>query len=349
MKSILNSQLIHSNQSIREALVKLNQLGEDLTLFVTDKNNQLIGSLTDGDIRRGLLQNKSIDEPVDKFMKKEFISIKKNSFKVSEIVSYREKEINTIPVVNDNNQITELINFSKFKSWLPVEVIIMAGGEGQRLRPLTERIPKPLLKIGDKPIIEHGIDQLISFGIKKFHISINYLGNAIRNYLGNGSDKNVSISYIEETEKLGTIGSARLCKEIEEKFVLICNSDLLTNINYEDLFLKFEQLQADLMVACIPYTINVPYAILDTSEDLVTGIKEKPNLNYYTNAGIYLLKKEVLNEIPGNQLFHATDLIDKLINAGKKVSYYPILGYWLDIGNMDDYKKAQIDIKHINI
>ena len=223
----------------------------------------------------------------------------------------------------------------------------MAGGEGIRLRPLTDTLPKPMLKIGDKPIIDYSIDWLMRFGIDDFKISINYLGEKIEAHCGNGTDKDISISYILEKDKLGTIGSVSLIEEIKHNNLLVMNSDLLTNIDLEEFYNQHENKNADMSVACIPYNVSIPYAIMDTDHENVLSFKEKPTLTYHSNAGIYIIRKGILNRIPKNLFFNATDLMDNLINDGKKVIYYPILGYWLDIGKMDDFNKANEDIKHI--
>jgi NDP-sugar pyrophosphorylase family protein len=225
----------------------------------------------------------------------------------------------------------------------------MAGGEGQRLRPLTETTPKPLLKVGSKPIIEHGIDRLITFGINNFHISIKYLGEQMVDYFGDGSSKSVNISYVREEQKLGTAGALALVDDFRNDTILMMNSDLLTNIDFEDIYRNFKKSGSDLMVACIPYKVDVPYAILEMENDRVISLKEKPSYTYYSNAGIYIMKREVVDVIPKNEHFNATDLMDTLIAKGNKVGYYPILGYWLDIGKMDDFFKAQEDIKHIRL
>ena len=339
--------IIHHNQPLSTALRMLNDLGEDLTLFVVNDDEQLIGTLTDGDSRRGLLNGLGINDQVVKFMRDQYSFIQKNHYKVKDVIAAKGHGIQILPILDDKKRIFRLINFSIHRSYLPLSALIMAGGEGIRLRPLTENLPKPLLKIGDKPIIEYVIDWLIKFGINDFHISVNYLGEKIMEQFGNGSGKNISISYIQEKEKLGTIGSVSLIKDVGHDNVLVLNSDLLTNIDLEEFFNQHENKEADMSVACIPYNVNIPYAIMDTDHENVLSFKEKPTITYHSNAGIYIIRKEHLNRIPENQFFNATDLIDNLITDRKKVIYYPILGYWLDIGKMDDFLKAQEDIKYI--
>ena len=244
-------------------------------------------------------------------------------------------------------QIINVVNFRHQKSYLPVDALIMAGGRGERLLPLTDTTPKRLLKVGEKPIIEHNIDRLNTYGIDDIWISVRYLGQQLVDYFQDGSEKALRINYVWEENALGTAGALALVEGFIHDHVLMMNSDLLTNIDFEHLYLFFEEQHADFAVACIPYQVNVPYAVMEMQDKLVTGFKEKPTYTHYSNAGIYLMKREVLECIPKNQAFNATDLMELLIQSNKKVVAYPLVGYWLDIGKHEDYQKAQLDIKQI--
>ena len=244
-------------------------------------------------------------------------------------------------------QIIDVVNFKYQKSYLPIDALIMAGGRGERLRPLTDTIPKPLLIVGDKPIIEHNIDRLKVFGIDEIWISINYLGDQIVDYFRDGSDKSLNINYVKEKNALGTAGALSLINKFSNDYVLLINSDLLTNIDFEDFFIFFKDNNADFAVACIPYQVNIPYAVMETDNKLVTGFREKPTYTHYSNAGIYLMKKEIVKKIPKESKYDATDLMQELIEGGFRVVSYPLVDYWLDIGKHEDFKKAQIDISRI--
>ncbi|MDP1725455.1 MAG: nucleotidyltransferase family protein [Bacteroidota bacterium] len=341
--------IIHENAQISVALNMLNDLGENLTLFAINEKEELTATLTDGDVRRGLLNGYGITESISKITNSNFFFIKKGHESLSEVIRAKQKGIQILPIVNDKMKIVNMVFFSVNKSYLPLDCLIMAGGEGIRLRPLTEHLPKPMLKIGDKPIIEHGIDMLKQYGIENIQISINYLGDKVIEYFGDGTNKNLNISYIRENKKLGTIGSLSLADNFTNDVILVMNSDLLTNINLEDFYLDFINKNADMSVASIPYTVNIPYAIMDIQNENIVGLKEKPNLTFQSNAGIYLIKKLFIEKIPLNEVYNATDLIENLISNKNKVIYYPILGYWLDIGKMDDFRKAQEDVKHIKL
>ena len=343
--------VVNEKVTVKEALESLNDLSgeKSLTLFVTNDKKQLLGTLTDGDVRRGLINGLSLNQVVSDFMFRDFRFLRKNKFSVKDIDELRKKNLNLIPLLNTKNEIVRIIDLSAKRTILPVDAFIMAGGEGLRLRPFTEKLPKPLLMVGDKPIIEHNIDRLETYGINNIYISINYLGEKIENYLGNGKQKGLHIKYVKESRPLGTIGSMSMVDSFDNNTVLLMNSDLLTNIDLEDFFLSFEQKDAAMAVATIPFNVNVPYAIFDVDDEKVLSLSEKPTYTYYSNAGIYLIKKELLSLIPAKTPFDATEFMQSVIKAGHKLIYYSILGYWLDIGQHDEYRKAQEDIKHIKM
>ena len=346
MRDFRNHLLLY-NQTIKDALKRLNTLDDHLALFIVDDNDTLIGTLTDGDIRRALVSDYIVDDVVEKVMHREFTSLVLGRFNMDQILEIKKRKLALIPIVDDQLTIKRLINFEEMKSVLPIEAIIMAGGEGKRLRPFTETVPKPLLKVGNKPIIEYNVDRLAEYGVQQIHISIKYLGHLIEEYLQNGDSKNISISYVSEGSPLGTIGSVSLIKNLNCDYILIMNSDILTNIDYEDFFIEFINQDADMAVATIPYKVDIPYAVLETNQNLVIDFKEKPTYTYYSNAGIYLIKRSLIDLIPQNEFYNATDLMEVLINSGRKLISYPLLSYWLDIGKHDDFEKAQEDIKHI--
>lgn len=343
----IEKHLIAYNQKVIEALSMLDILASDAILFVVDKEGCLLGSLTDGDVRRGLLKGLSVNDPVTAFIQPNPRYVLQGSFSLDEIIRFRAGNFKVIPVLNERRQIVNVINFRLVKSYLPIDAVIMAGGRGERLRPLTDTCPKPMLSIGDKPIIEHNLDRLIQYGIFHYWISINYLGEQIQSFFQDGSSKGINIQYINEHKPLGTIGAVSQVKDWNNASVLLTNSDLLTNLDYEDFYQSFIDSEADLSVVTIPYEVTIPYAVLETSNGHVVSFKEKPTYSYFSNGGIYLMKREVLDLIPAQSFYNATDLMEELIQRGKKVHSYPLRGYWLDIGKPEDYKKAQEDIKHL--
>ena len=343
------NHLILSGSLIRDALELLDKLAIDAILFVVDDQNKLIGALTDGDVRRGLLKGVLVGQVIDKILQSNPHFIRKGENDIKKVIHLRDNQLRIIPVIDVNDRVVNVINFREMYSYLPIDAVIMAGGKGQRLLPLTEHTPKPLLKVGGKPIIEHNIDRLSLFGIDDFWISVNYLGEQIEAYLGKGTDKNINISYVKEGQKLGTVGAVSLIDSFQHDYILISNSDLLTNIDYEKFFIDFLKHDADISVVTIPYLVNIPYAVLEINDKKIVSFKEKPTYTYFSNGGIYLLKRSTLDYIPKGKVYNATDMIEELIKENKKVHSYPLIGYWLDIGTHEDFNKAQIDVENINL
>ena len=343
------NNIISSKLSLKVALSHLNDLPskDSLTLFVVDESNKLIGTLTDGDIRRSLLNGFNLDSNVVEIMNKSPKFIHRNNYTIEDIDLFKEKEIDLIPILDEESRIEKIMDLSRMRTILPIDAVLMAGGEGRRLHPLTIETPKPLLLIGNKPIIERNIDRLALYGIDNFHLSIKYLGHKIKAYFEDGSKKDIKVNYVEEEKPLGTIGAISLVENFVHDEILVMNSDLLTNIDFEDFYKTFKSSNADLIVACIPYQVSLPYGVIETDNSRVVSIKEKPTYTYYSNAGIYLFKKELINRIPKNSFYNATDLMDELIKSNLNVVNYPILTYWLDIGKHDDFVKAQEDVKHL--
>jgi NDP-sugar pyrophosphorylase family protein len=315
---------------------------------VVDQTERLLGTVTDGDIRRGLLKNFEISDIVGVFMHTQFKSVVSKRVSPEVLRSFRNANLTLIPVVEQNGMLVNVIDLTKTKTILPITAVIMAGGKGERLRPLTETVPKPMLHVGNKPIIEHNIDRLIQFGVREIYISINYLGDQIKNYFGDGSSKGISIRYVEETEPLGTIGALSLIPEFEEETIFLINSDLLTNIDLEQFYTNHHDAGANMSVASIPYRVQVPYAVLEAQDERVLGFVEKPGYNYHVSAGMYLIARDALMKwLPKKGFYNATDFMEKLIAEQGKLIHYPHTGYWLDIGKYADYIKAQEDIKYI--
>lgn len=343
--------IISTNFSVKDALQVLDRIGVYGTvLFVTNQDGYLHGTVTDGDIRRGLLKGIGINSNILDIANKNFTALRENEDVTNTIKYCKTENIRFLPFLDTSGKLIKVVDVYQYAGFLPVNAIIMAGGKGQRLMPLTANMPKPMLKVGSKPIIEHNIDRLIKFGVQHISISINYLGEKISDYFQDGTSKGIHIDYISENIPLGTIGSIKLKSSYEKEYVLVLNSDLLTNIDFEDFFNAFLSSNADMAVASIPYHSDVPYAVLDlNTENEILAFQEKPRYTHHSNAGIYLFKRDLIDLLPENTFFNATDLIQLLIDRKKKIVAFPILGYWLDIGRMNDYLKAQEDIKHLQL
>lgn len=345
-----NKHLFNHSLSVRDALKQLDSLASDAILIIVDDTSRLIGSLTDGDLRRGFIRGLGFEDALQNFIQPNPKFIYEDEFDQEKLASLRKNNFKIIPILNRSNEVVDILNFKTRKTLLPIDAVLMAGGEGKRLRPLTEHTPKPLLKVGDKPIIEYNIDRLASVGVKNVYLSINYLGEQLEECFQDGTSKNLNIQYIKEDKPMGTIGSVLLVDEYEHDELLVMNSDLLTNIDFADFYKSFKESDADMAVAATSYSVDIPYAVLETDDNQrVKSLKEKPKYTYFSNAGIYLMKKSLLNMIPQGVFFDITDLMDKVLTMDLKLITYPINGYWLDIGKHEDYKKAQEDIRHIKL
>lgn len=334
----------------REALQLINKIAiPNMAIFLVNDKKQLVGSLTDGDIRRGLLKGLTIDASIHSFMNESskcFVEGENNFEKANK---YKEAGMRFIPVIDTKRTILNVIDLDKIRSVIPADVILMAGGKGERLKPLTDTIPKPMLKIGEKPIIVRNLERLAIYGIKKFYISVRHMAEQIETGIKQYPIENATIEFVREENPLGTIGSVKLIKTFFNDTILLMNSDLLTNINFQEFYKQFIDSKSDMLVATVPYYVDVPYAIMDIDEnDGVKSFKEKPRYTYYSNAGIYLFKKELIDLIPDNEPFDATHFMEAVIAKNKKLTSFPILDYWLDIGRIEDFYKAQEDVKHIS-
>jgi dTDP-glucose pyrophosphorylase len=342
--------IIHQDQSLLEALTQINALQQGpLVLFVVDDEERMVGTLTDGDARRALIAGANVKEKTQTAMHTNFNFIREGEGDiVAQLHRQRELHMRLVPILDQNNNISDIINLEEFITKLPIDAVLMAGGKGERLRPLTENTPKPLLPVGGKAIIDHNIDRLISYGVQHISVTVNYLKEQIEEHFAQ-SHNGVQVQTVREPKFLGTIGGLQFVPKFFHDTVLLMNSDLFTNVNFEDFFLHFEEHQADMSAVAIPYSISVPYGIFSIENKReIQGILEKPTYNYYANAGIYLIRKEMLDKyIPKDSFYNATDFMEKLISEGRKVIRFPLTGYWIDIGNKQEYQKAQDLVKHL--
>ena len=347
MKNDFARHSIPETAPLREALKALNALsGESMTLFVLSDDSKLSGTVTDGDIRRGILRGFSLDSQVGEVMNRSFTAVRNKEELREKIKFARRKNLSMLPVIEDDRLI-DIIDLNRYKTVLPVDAVMMAGGSGERLRPMTDSVPKPLLQVGGVPIIEYNLRALESNGIEKIFITINYLADVMKRYFDQRRGR-ADINCVEEPCKLGTIGSLSLIDTFGNDHVLVMNSDLLTEIDFEGLYDHHIEKDADITVATVPYSVRVPFAIMKTSGDRVTGIEEKPTFNYFANAGVYLIRRRLIGEMKKGEYKDAPDFITECINTGSKVTFKQIEGLWIDIGSPDDFRYAEELMKRRN-
>lgn len=346
----MRKHLINKNRTLLEALTQINELSpEPLVLFVIDDEDRMVGTLTDGDSRRALISGVSVKDTIDHVMHQNFNALTEGvDYDVRHLHDQKMMSMHLVPILDKEHRIVDIINLEKYQTKLPIDAVIMAGGKGERLRPMTEKTPKPLLKVGEKCIIDYNVDNLIKCGVEHISVTVNYLKEQLEDHF-HQSRSGVHVQTVREPKFLGTIGGLQFVPKFFHDTVLLMNSDLFTNVNFEDFFLHFEEHQADMSAVAIPYSISVPYGIFSIDKKReIRGILEKPTYNYYANAGIYLIRKEMLDKyIPKDTFYNATDFMEKLISEGRKVIRFPLTGYWIDIGNKQEYQKAQDLVKHL--
>jgi dTDP-glucose pyrophosphorylase len=337
------------NSSVMDAVRKIESSKKRMTVVV-DNDNFLLGTLTDGDVRRYLLAGGQLDDLATKSMnmKPTTATIKSTVDQIEYLM--RRNNVLAIPIVDESGKFIELFHINDVvRNSKPAKnlkstfsfAVIMAGGEGNRLRPITEKIPKPMVKIGNKPILQYQLEILARVGINKVFISINYLGHVIEDYFGNGSDFGIEIIYIRENEKLGTAGSLALLPETPKSPFLILNGDVFTASNYDALFDFHIENDAEITVGAIDYRIEIPYGVIETNGVTVKEIVEKPSRSFFCNAGIYAASPSILHLIPKERMSNMTEIIDISLKNGMKVCAFPIFEYWTDIGTLDNLEKAK--------
>lgn len=341
---------ITANASIRETIELIDASAMQIALVVST-NGRLLGTVTDGDIRRSILAGVSLDDGVEKIMNSQPHMCKIEETRETILSKMREKRLHHMPIVDDTGCLMRLEILDEFLMPLGKKnvVVLMAGGLGSRLRPLTEDTPKPMLNIGGRPILETILLNFIEYGFQRFYISVNYKSETIIDYFGDGSRWGVDIQYLHETQKLGTAGALSLLPDMPTHPVLVMNGDLLTKVNFSQL-LDFHSSHSAQGTMCVrEYDFQVPFGVVKINNNCITDIDEKPVQRFFVNAGIYVLEPESLKLIPDNNYFDMPSLFDKLIEQEKETLGFPVHEYWLDIGRLADFEKANGEFEQVFI
>ncbi|MBO6782919.1 MAG: nucleotidyltransferase family protein [Alphaproteobacteria bacterium] len=343
-QSLLAQSLIGPDTSIHTLIerftTRLVQIG-----LVVDQQQRLLGTVTDGDLRRGLLRGVTTEAPVRAIMNDSPRTIAFGEPRGDVLAFMRREKIKHIPVVDFAGRAVDLITLDSLLTpqSQPYPVVLMAGGEGRRLRPLTEHTPKPMLDVGGRPILETIIRRFSDAGFSEFHISVNYRAEVIRNHFGDGRGLGVDIAYIEEDMPLGTAGPlGRLATNCEEP-VLVMNADILSKLDASQMIDFHVDSGAGATMAVRPYEVQVPYGVVEMSDHEILGIREKPVTRHFINAGIYVLDPAAIDLVPRDGAFDMPQLFDACRDAGLNTHAYPVEEYWVDIGQMDDYRRANAD------
>lgn len=339
---------LKQNATIKEALGIIDSGAMQIALVVDD-NDKLIGTLTDGDIRRGILRGLDLDSSIETIVFKEPAVAKIASTKEEILKIALSKKLHQIPIVDDNGIILDLKEIEelvepKIKT---NRVILMVGGLGTRLRPLTQDTPKPMLKVGNKPILQTIVEKFAEYGFVNITMCVNFNASIIRDYFGDGKEFGVNIDYVLEQKRMGTAGALSLLKEHPSEPFFVMNGDLLTNVNFEHIF-SYHVLNKATATMCVrEYDYEVPYGVVKMNDNKIIEIAEKPVQKFFVSAGIYMLSPEILDLIPQDEFYDMPTLFEKLIKLSKNVISFPIREYWLDIGRMEEYQRANEEYKEI--
>jgi len=341
--------ILKIDDNMRRAIEVLNEESLRIVL-VADKRNKLLGTVTDGDIRRAMIQKKGLETPLGDIMHQNPTTVSKNHSREKILAIMQREGLLQLPVINETGVIVGLKSITNtIQNDIHDNVVfLMAGGFGTRLKPLTDSTPKPLLMIGRKPILEIILDQFIEAGFYNFVISTHYKAEMFHNYFGDGDKWNVNIDYVHEDSPMGTAGALGLLRnDFTDLPILVMNGDLLTKVNFEN-FLKFHNKNDGIASMCVRgYDMQVPYGVINSSNHKLTGIVEKPVNKYFVNAGIYIINPLLLENLDGKTYIDMPDLLQKTINDGEEVNVFPLHEYWLDIGQLEQLKQAQKDSKNI--
>ncbi len=338
--------LIDPAATIGEA-IKIIDVSSLQICLVVDGDGRLLGTVTDGDVRRGILRSLPLDAPVTEVMKRDPLSghLADGRERLLEIMLPRD--VRQLPILDAHDRVVDLVLRDTLRAPPPVDnwVVLMAGGLGTRLRPMTEDIPKPLLKIGRKPLLETILKSFVEYSFRRFYISVNYKSEMVKRYFGDGSRWGVEIRYLEEDDKLGTAGALGLIPEKPSDPLIVMNADLLTRVNFANLLDSHREHRAHATMCIREYDFQVPFGVVAIEDHRIVAIEEKPVQSFFVNAGIYVIEPELLALVSGNGPLEMTDLFARIKEAGYDTSVFPVREYWLDVGRLDDFERANGDFK----
>jgi dTDP-glucose pyrophosphorylase len=348
MKRDISKILIKPDTQIKTIIEVIDRGALGIALVVDDERH-LLGTVTDGDIRRAILKGIPFEAKANEIMNENCVFVGQDSSNRFINRLFEIKQIKQIPVLDDDGRVIDivLVNDILKKEERENWAVIMAGGLGTRLRPLTYEVPKPMLKIGDKPILETIIEQLSAYGFKNILLTVNYKAQIIESYFRDGKDYGVNIEYIHEKKRLGTAGALKLANNYLNQPFIMMNGDLLTKVNFGHLLEYHNNNKFDITIASKKYEIQIPYGVLEIDETKITNLKEKPNLEFFINGGIYCINPELINFIPDNNYYDITDLINIALQNKYTIGSFPIREYWLDIGQIPDYERAMNDYYNV--
>lgn len=348
MMTDLKKMTVTADASLRRVMEVIDSGARQIAL-VTDGNGILIATVTDGDVRRGLLKGLGLDSPVSGVMHGNPTTTLKGASAASTQRMMRERGLNHIPVVDSEGHLVALALREGMTGVepRPTRVILMAGGLGMRLRPLTETVPKPMIPVGDKPLLERIITHFQDQGFSRFTLSLNYLGHIIRDHFGDGSSLGVEIDYVEETRRMGTGGALSLIPRRPDEPFVVMNGDIMTTTSFGTMMDFHAETVSAVTICAREFNMQVPYGVLNADDTTLVSMEEKPVHKHLVNAGIYALSPLVFEHIRDDEPLDMPDLINRVKDAGHKVSVFPVREYWMDIGRIEDLARARAEYETV--
>jgi len=338
--------VLTESSTLRQTAEKINANPAQIVLIV-DVSGRLVNTVTDGDVRRALLDGVTLDDTLEKMQqirkKGNPVTASAEQTDMDIHVLMQKHQIRQVPLVGESGRLVGLCYQAQDLDAVPLRAVVMAGGFGKRLHPLTESTPKPMLPVGGRPLLERILGQLHDAGIHRVNIATHHLADSIMDYFGDGKKLGLQIDYMHELEPQGTGGALRMIDGVEEP-VLVINGDILTNLDFRSMFEFHRKKQALLTVAVRRYDMNIPYGVVESEDGLITGLSEKPVYSFFVNAGIYLVEPFLIRKLPSGGQIQMTDIIQHLIDVKKPVASFPIHEYWIDIGSVKDYERANQEI-----
>ncbi len=327
---------------VKEALEAMNRSSLQIT-FVVDRENHLLGVVTDGDVRRFLVRSGELLQPVASIMNTQPITAPQEMGRGALLRLMQARSVRMIPLLDEDKRLAGLALMEDliYRPKRDNIVVLMAGGLGTRLRPLTDKIPKPLLKVGQKPILETILESFLDAGFHRFYFAVNYKSQMIEDYFGDGSRFGAKIEYLHERKRMGTAGALYFLPKLPEEPIIVMNGDLLTKVDFGALLDYHLGQEASATMAVREYNYQIPYGVIDFDGERIEGIREKPSYSFFVNAGIYVLNPEAVACVDKEEFFDMPQLFNVLVESGKKTTVFPVREYWLDIGRMDDFQRAQ--------
>lgn len=344
--ALLDALILSETATIRDAMATIDRGARQIALVVDDQR-RLVATITDGDIRRGLLRGVGLDAPVTEVMNTSFTSVTEAEGRELALGLMKARGLHQVPIIDGAGRLVDLVLVDEApgKVQRDTRVVLMAGGLGTRLRPLTETVPKPMLPIGGRPILELILRNFTEQGFRNFTISLNYKGEMIRDHFGDGSQFSARIDYVEESKRMGTAGALSLLETRPEAPFIVMNSDLLTAIPF-DALVRFHQETGAVGTMCArDYPMQVPYGVVEMEDTALKRIVEKPTYSHFVNAGIYVLSPAALDHVTADEFLDMPTLFERIISNGALASVFPLQEYWIDIGRMEDLEQAKADFK----